>query len=515
MSHDYQKSMNDQTLAVDQLGEKAADETTVENYGVHQEMQTQVTSSGATYKTMVGTFGMVPGVQIDVGYTAQRAEYFQKLAEQTGTQRNPLGLGSARETAAYRTPKAMAANYASDMNLLPQAQRDFDLFLPTANMAARSYMKTNEVADWLGATESAGPKLNAKDNAALNKASKDKGGGVLNEKDSLHLAARNMQSARMAMVSASQGLAAVVKSEAVAGLEEQLHKANERKETIQAQIEKAKKIGEYIETAGSVVAGGAGLVHEHLSAGKPHPKEEPDEVDLRPGSVEKTKGIGEGVETGGGYLGKAAAFGVELYHHAELERIHTKIDVVSNMLAAHQAHAAKAAVDKAKTDFDKAAHDYQTAVETYGAAIDDRRKNMAAMGASADKALGNARKDAHISDAMLYTTTLLETQSFLEVAMEAATAAKSTIDKVAWSNGPDSVYGHRDFHFGLLQDAYTGNNTPRAEGRNGADVAALTQMSHLVDWWLQGATELQEVIDSTASRQAEPVLESANYTGKY
>lgn len=514
MSNSYQNDMESNTLSVDMAGEQAAKDTTVENYGVHQEMVTAQTERGMTYKTMEGTFGMVPGEQIDVSYTAERAQYFQQLAEKTGTQRNPLGNGSARETAAYHTQKQMAANYATDMNLLPQAQRDFDLFMPTANMAARSYMKTNEVADWLGFTELQGPQLNQKDNAAIGAAAKGKEGGVLDEKASLHLAARNMQSARVGIVKASQNVASVISNQAIDALKEDLAKATEERETIQAKIERARKIGEYIETAGSALAGGAGLVHGHLSPGKPNPNLEPDEVDLRPESVETTKKAGEGVEKGGSMFGKAAAFGVELYHENDLDRIHTKIDVVTGMLDAHHHQRQLAAIDAAKTEFNKAAFDYQTAVETYDAAINDRRKRMAAIGANADKSLKSAGNDGHVSDAMLYTTTVLETQSFLEVAMDAATAAKSTLDNVSWKGG-DSVYKHRDYHYGDLSDAYTGNNVPRTEGRDGKDVAGLAQMVRLVDWWIHGATQVQEVIDDVASGQAQPILDTANYDGKF
>lgn len=506
-NHDYQKSMGFETRSIDEAGEQAAEQTTVENYGVHGEMVTTETESGAKYKKELGTFGMVQPTSIDIGYTAQRATFFQKLAEQTGTQRNPLGLGSARDTAAYRSQKQMAANYTVDMSLLPNAQRDFDLFVPMANMAARSYMKTNEVADQLGFNETKGPSLNAKDNKAISKASEDKQGSVLDQGQSLELAGRNMQSARRGVVVASHLLASVVKTESAAALEMELEKAGEKKAEIQAKIAKATRIVGYLETAGQLVAGGAGLIHDNLSAGKP---DKTDHDDLRDSSVEKTQKGGEHVQKGAGHLSTAVAFGLEFYHARELEQIEVQIDVVRDMLAASGAEKHRNAIEHAKLAFGKSAHDYETAVQTYQAAINDRRKRMAAIGANADKMIDKKGQDTDTSDAMLYTTTVMETQSFLQVGFDAATAASERIAEVS-----REVYAHRDHKYGVLADAYTGNNVPRSEGRGAPDVAALTQMRQLVTWWLEGATEVKEVIDQVASNQGAPVLAAAGYTAKY
>ncbi|HEY0254694.1 MAG TPA: hypothetical protein VGC41_24380, partial [Kofleriaceae bacterium] len=468
---------------------------------------------GGHYHHAVGAFGVVDNVHLDVNYTTQRAEYFQNLAEETGNQRNPLGNGSARETAAFTSQSKMANNYSSDMNTLPEAQQVFDLFMPNANMAARSYVKTHEIAEASGYDDDVGPALNAKDKAALSKASVGKEGGVLDEGASLHLAARQMQSARLGMIGASQKLASVVKGEAVEGLTAQLEKANKRKEDINKQIEKARKIGEYIETAGSALAGGAGFIHASLSAGKHEfePETKPEETDIRPENIKKAHEVGEGIEKGGGIIGSAAAFGVELYHAKELDQIKTKISVVTGMLAEHAAFAAKAAVDEANTVFEKASVDYQTAVETYSAKINDRRKRMAAIGANADKSLGP--KEHWNSDAMLYTTTVLETQSFLEVAMESGNAAKKTVDRVLYTQ----VKPHRSARYGLLEDIYTANNTPRTEMSEAAnpDLKALNRMRDLVAWWLEGASNLKHRLDKIGKEQAEPVLAAANYTGKY
>jgi hypothetical protein len=65
MSHDYQKAMSSDTVSTDQLGEQAAEDTTAENSGVHQEWVKRPGRNGTTIKELKGTFGMVPEERID------------------------------------------------------------------------------------------------------------------------------------------------------------------------------------------------------------------------------------------------------------------------------------------------------------------------------------------------------------------------------------------------------------------------------------------------------------------
>lgn len=494
MSKTYQSEMDAGTKHVDDMAEANAKDTTVENYGVKRDFFETQSRSGQTYQQLEGTFGMVPDQSIDLGYTHERADEFKNMAEETGTHRNPLtGWGSAKDMDAYKTQNAMAQNYLSDLSRLPEVQKNFDMFAPMANIAARSYQKTNGVADQLGFTELKGPQLNDKDNAALGKVSKDKDGPVLKEGNSLHLAARDMQSARMGVVNATNQLASVVTSEATEALQQELEKDTQRKETIQKEIETASKIGEYIETAGTIIAGGAGLAGLAEKEG-----------------TEKVEAVGEVTEEGGSVGGKLGAFAVELYHSKELNRINTNIEVVMGMLKAQEYERNRKAILTAKGVFTKAAHDYETAVEKYQSLINDRRATMAAVGANADKALGKPGKDHHVSEATLYATTLLETQSFLEVAIDAANASRTTNDDVG-----NTVRDHRFTPWGTLSDALTGNNTPRTEGLDAPDVAPMRHMQDLVSWWLHGATMVKDTIDGVVEQQATPMLNKANYDGKF
>ncbi|MFT3692113.1 MAG: hypothetical protein QM831_03165 [Kofleriaceae bacterium] len=511
MSHDYQNQLPEATRDTDELGEKAADKVTVQNYGVKESDEVEE-RNGGHYHHSRGDFGMVDRVQIDLGFTHDRGAMFQNAAEGTGSQAQRTGNGSARDTIAFKSLTQMAANYVTDLHTLPAVQRDFDLFLPNANMAARSFTKTQAVANDTGFSTEQGPQMSAKEKAALATAGQ---ANSLDETKSLKLASETMRNARLTLVGASHSLASVVKSESQKGLEEQLKTANERKEKIQKNIELAAKIGDYIEAGGTALAGGAGFVNEHLNPGS-HEKErkaKEAEEDVQSDTPKTAETIGEGIEKGGSVLGKAAAFGVSLYYANELNEIKSKVAVVTSMLDAHTAAQNRDKIEGAMNTFLGAAGAYQTAVGVYEAAINERRKSMAKIGAAADKSLGGNM--SHISDAMLYTTTLLETQSFLAVAKDSGTAAKSRIDGALY--GADSVKKHREYRYGYLEDSVTENNTPRTEMKEAPnpDLKALKRMSDLVNWWMDGAQELSASIDKTVDEQARPMMGTAKYTGSY
>ena len=508
-NHDYQKHMGMDTRSVDTAGEIAAESTTVDNYGVQEEtIRTPV--PGGTKVSSVGRFGMMPSATIPLSYTIARGDYFKKLAERTGTKHSPLGIGSAKETAAYKTQLAMAANYATDLNILPNAQRDYDLFVPMANMAARSYMKTNEIADNLGFTEDRGPKLNTKDVKALAKAGKGREGNFLDHSQSMHLAGEGLKSARLGIVEASHVLASEVESTAVTKLKAELKTAGGRKAEIEQKIADVARYVGYFETAGAALAGGAGFVHDNLSPGKANPAPDIDEIDLRAGGPQKAKSAGEATQKGAGYISKVAAFGVELYHAKELTLLQSRIDVVNTILSAHETSKERARIDAAYAKFEKAALDYRTAVEKYEATISDRRSKMAAIGSNADEIIDKKGGDTDLSDTMLYTTTVMETQGFLDVAFDAANAAQKTIAKVSIETG-----AHRSKRWGQLSDAYGPSNTPNSEGPNGPDVSALNEMRKLVHWWMEGGNEVKSVIDRVVNTQAKGVLATSGHTAAY
>lgn len=524
VNRDYQNKMSTDTASVDSIAEEEAANVTVETDGVHQELVDGPPIEGyKPYKTMRGIFGMLPSQEVRTDYARTREGQFRQLAEYTGGSSNPLGNGRGTETAAYRSQQRMMLNYGADVALIPEAQRDFSMLVPLANMAARSYAKTNSIGLQTDLNDVHGPELDTKDDHALAAASNATANGLaLREQDSLAIASHEMMSARLTVVSASQGMAKVVADQAIAALSAELKDSTDKQAAIEAKIAKVTQIVGYLETAGTKLSGAGEFVNNNIP-GAPQPteketKEEQDKSqrDLRSGTYSGAESAGDAIATGGGYLTTAVSFGVQLYYADELNRIKLKIDQVQLQLDGEHQRSAKAAVAQAYTNFANAAAIYKLAVEKYEAKINDRRAAMAAIGAKADKLLdaGKPKKerglDTDTSDAMLWTATVMETQSFLATAMEAGVAAKTTMDRVT-----GEVYQHRTAAWGTREDAYTGNNLPRSEGLDGPDISVLRQMRDLTSWWMEGATDLKQAIDGVAEGQGAETLKKVGYTGDY
>ena len=114
------------------------------------------------------------------------------------------------------------------------------------------------------------------------------------------------------------------------------------------------------------------------------------------------------------------------------------------------------------------------------------------------------------SQAMVWTATTLETQSFLETSMSAGARAQQTVDGAA-----SSVEKHRMEKWGTLEDQMDVTNTPRSEGLGGPDVQAVKAMRHLVDWWMQGAAKVKSQVDDQVKTKAHPAMNQVGYTGSY
>lgn len=510
-NHDYQNEMSTDTRSVDTAGELAADALTVENAGVHEE--TVVSKSGpATYSKPVGTFGMIPGVSIDTDYSLDRMAYFQKLAIETGGRRNPLNpMQGGEATAAYKSQKDMSTLYQQDYGQLLGAQRDFDLLVPIANMAAKSFAKSQEVGELTGLSDLKGPKLNVKEERAMSKASSQLH-SPLDEETSLAAASTEMMVARKEMVSASEHLASEVKTHTVDALQTELEQTKSDKAAVEAKIQRAQHMVGYFTTVGGAIAGGSSFLHNHVSVGRPHPLagKGPDEIDLRHSGVGKIAASSPDIKMTGNLASDAVAFGMKLYHEEEVRRLAVHIDVVEGLVATSNAEARRHAIAAAYMRMSAAADKYAMTVAKYEARMNDRRKHTASIGRQADKLVDNSGQNSKASDAMLWTTTISESQSLLSTAIESGVAAQATIDQAH-----KSVRGTRHHPWGTLEDAYSSNNTPRVEGESGMDMVALTRMRDLMRWWMEGARDVQQTLLRVVDEQAKPVLGTVGYTDEY
>jgi hypothetical protein len=506
---DYQNEMSVDTRSIDTAGELAAEATTATTAPVGEETVVKQVGNQKHSKSR-GTFGVLPDLVIPVTHTQDKMFEFKNLTIKTGTQRNPLDGSSGARTAAYKTQKAVAEKYLADERLLEAAQRDYDLLVPLSEMAAKSFAKTHAVGELLGFSDRRGPKLGAKEQRAMNKAAK-KLHYPLSEELSLDAAIRDMATARMLLSSATSHLAATARRTTVEVLIKEYDKASAEKQAIEAKIKQAQEGVAFLASAAMLVAGGAGFVHSNISIGRPHPLagKSADEIDLRNSSVEGMSQIAPSRATTS-IASSAVAFGVKLYYGEQLTRIERTKDVVGSLIAGANEASRRSALDAAFEGFAHAQLNYRDKTETYQARMNDRRKHMASLGHQADLIADPTGQQSKSSDALLWATTALETQSCLATALACGNSTAASVNEAS-----RQVHANRQQHWGLLSDVHTGSPTPRAEGDRGPDMVALQTMRTCVTRWLEGAKDVAETIDDVASSQATPALESVGYTARY
>jgi hypothetical protein len=492
--HDYQRSMSADALDLDQEGENAAANKTKTT----SETRTYTERGKDTIIRDVGVMGLLPDIAIPADFAIDKAAEFREMAAATG------GHHGGQSTAAFSSQLRMATNYTADATAIEQAQRDYDTLVPLANMAARSVVKSNTVRDGVG--DSA--RLNAKTAAILGDVNQDGRGMKLAQGLSVSSKAQAVSIARQHMNAAAHKMASAVQMNVVADLEKQLAEAKEKREEIEKKIEQAAHFVGYIETIGAMVAGGAAAA-SLAGVGKAEAVGESFES---AGSeiVEKVGKSGDVAEKGGGLLEKATAFGVGLFYEAELDKIGSEIEVVSRFVRDSRVQGAKDAMEGTHGELVAATNGYKAAVEELTKTINDRRALMAAMGKDADKAVDKTGSNGDASEAMLNTTSLLETQALMQMAMEAGGVAQKSVD-----DGETSVRHHRTEQWGTLSDWSGQTNTPNQEGLGGPDVAALKQMRSLTDWWQEGAANEMKELKQDVSSDANPVMDALGYHADY
>jgi hypothetical protein len=506
---DYQNEMSVDTRSIDTAGELAAEATTATTAPVGEETVVKQVGNQKHSKSR-GTFGVLPDLFIPVTYTQEKMLEFKNLAIKTGTQRNPLDGSPGDRTAAYKTQSEVANKYLADQALLQAAQREYDLLVPLSEIAAKSFAKTHAVGELLGFSDRQGPNLGAKEKRAMTKAAK-KLHHPLSEERSLDAAIRDMATARRLVSSATSHLAATARTTTVEVLIKEYEKASADKQAIEAKIKQAQDGVAFLASAAMLVAGGAGFVHSNISVGRPHPLagKTADEIDLRNSSVEAMSQIAPS-KTTTTLASSAVAFGVKLYYGEQLTRIERTKEVVGSLIAGANEAARRSELDAAYEGFAHAQLHYRDTTETYQARMNDRRKDMASLGQQADLIADPTGQQSKSSDALLWATTTLETQSCLATALACGNGTSKSVNDAS-----RKVRANRQQHWGHLADAYTGSPTPRVEGDRGADMVALQTMRASVSRWLDGANDVAETVDGMASSQATPVLESVGYTAKY
>lgn len=497
MSNDYQQYMDQETESVDQMGNDAALAANVSNFGAGTEQVREVQDNGDTYIKTQAKFGVLPGMQISLDHALGREQYFRQQMEHTrsvGPGLPMMSRGKIESSAALTSQREMLANYQTDAAELPNADRDFNLFAPLATMAARSVVKADTVGKWTGNDLDVDPrdKLDAKEEKALGGAVHKEG---LDDADSIALASRDVMANRRGLVGASHFLAATVQQEVLDALRGDLDKATGDKAAIESKIESIANTVGYLEKAGALISGGAGLAT--LAGGA--------------SGADAASATGDVVGGGGGLASSVVTMGVQLYYADELAKIQAKInDTVAELETRHK-FKARDTLKAATSMFEAAEMNYRTSVMRYEAAIAKRRGEMARIGKAADHAVDRKGADNDTSDTTLWMTTLLETQSFMATAVDAGKAAQATIDTTY-----AAMAQRRNTKWAKVEDIWGSNDRrPQQDGMGGADAKKLGEMRKLTQNWMDSAQPIQQAVDASIDGKVRPTLEQAGYSGKY
>ncbi|MEO6776287.1 MAG: hypothetical protein ABI467_25270 [Kofleriaceae bacterium] len=506
---DYDKALTADAAHLDQVGEQAANDTTVKSKPVKEEHE-RTQHGNQTWIKDVGVMGMLPGMDIDIGYATGKAEEFKVMAAETDAVRSTMtGSKKSGEGIAFKSQIKMMNNYNDDVDGIKDASREYLSTAPLGNMAVQSYAKLQAVGQTIGVDE--GFALDAKETAALGPASRTVDGrGMLQDGagQSVKSAAAKVSAQRTLVLSAGENMAAVADRVVLRKLKEELETEKGKKEDIEKKIEKVANVVGYLDKAGAVMAGGAGLVAGE-SASALAAKELDEGTVVNP-TMRGAKEVGEKVEKTGGPLETIAKIGMTAYYQKDLDKIQGKIETIKQEIPGREHEAERQEVQAAKDNFDGISSAYGNAVDDYKTVVNNRRESMGAIGAKTDKAVDPKGDDPLASQAMVYTATAYETQSFLDTAMHAGARTKKKADEV------DSQMTHRrNEKWGSLDDAMDVTNTPRKEGESGPDIQDMHKLRHLIDSWMVGAANVSKDVDRQVNEKASHVMKAVGYSGSY
>jgi hypothetical protein len=498
MGNDYQNQMHGPALQADKAGNAAA--------AKFDHMTSEIPGG-------LDKWGLLPGGSIPLDHVFERQEFFRGEIARTlhdGPEVPFQDRESISKSGALKTQQQMLNNYIMDGQILPGAEQAYNTFAPLANMAAHSATKTDEIGNQFGinTTQAIAPILDPKHAAALHKAVvASEASGALGRGVSVSSAATDLSAKRSIFLGATHDLAAIMNRTVVTKLRGEITGATAEKKEIFEKIEKAEKIAQGIEMAGTLMAGGAGAfeaVEAHGAAGR-------------------IGGAGDAVEAGGGVLGGLVGAGMKLYYEDKLNELDNKITLASGEIRGWDL-ATEAGEMLAKKELLKGhALGYKNAVKAYEDAIADRRMAMATIGAQADTEVNKGKKHGAKEDnvdsaIMVWVESLMETKSLIDSAKQTGADAKQSMTNVA-----TEVLGHRNMGWSNIEDIWGSPTTAgtRTESSAVPELQALGKMRRLTDSWLAGADVLKQRLDSAVGSAnasetgAAGTMAKAGYTGAF
>jgi len=401
----------------------------------------------------------------------------------------------------------MLNNYIADANQLPKAEQAFNLFVPLANVAARSLVKADTVGAEMGVTTTTdvGARLSSKEKTALRSAMVSEG---LDSRDSVSLKSRNLGVTRNELKAATRDMATVLNDEVIKELRKDVASTTAEKEAIQAKIDKVARYIGYVETGASLIAGGAGALKGATAA-----------AEVAEGVADTTldtieTGAGH-AESGAGIAASVATMGMQLYYADQFAQLDAKIVRMKSEISGWESVNADNAIEAKHLRIKSANDAYRLAVDEYQAAIDGRRAEMARVGTAADKTVDRRGRDQDASQTVLWMTTILEASSFTDSALQAGADAKTDIDATY-----SMLSSHRSFYsdegrWEKVEDIW--GNGSQSEGTDGPDFKAVAHMRVLTENWLKTGGEMKAELDGAVGSAGEigDTMKDSGYSGDY
>jgi hypothetical protein len=499
MSDDYQNYMKGDTLAIDVIASDDASRVNAGNW-----------KAGDSY--LKAEFGMLEAESVSLDFALGRQQFFRDELDRSAR----VGPGlpfmdhdSIAGSRAVASQKRMLSNYVEDANQIPKAEQAFNLFVPMANVAARSLVKADTVGHEIGVTTTTdiGERLTSKEKSALRSAMVSEG---LDSRDSVSLKARNLSVTRNELKAATRDMASVLNDEVITGLRGEMSKAAADKQAIQDKIDKVARVIGYVETGASLIAGGAGALKS--ATGVAAAAADTGVADTSLDAVET--GMGH-VESGAGIAASVATMGMQLYYADEFARLDARITRLKGEVSTWEGVNAANSIE-AKQLRIKAANDaYKLAVDEYGAAIDGRRAEMARVGAAADKKVDRRGRDQDASQTVLWMTSILEATSFMDSALLAGNDAKTDIDATySMLSSHRSPYSDPGGRWEKVEDIWENGSQLEPEG---ADFKGVQHMRVLTENWLKTGGEMKAELDNALGSGGDisSTMSDSGYSGDY
>lgn len=458
----------------------------------------------------------LPGVQLSSEHAREKEEELREKASAYNLSRGGKGTGAA----AYRNLTDQANAYQADAIALEQANTAYYQLIPQSAFAFDSVVRFKAIQAELG--------LDFSDNAMWSVTEEDltkhvgdrkpdlaKGisdSGMKTSKGMVSDAASAFGAAQKRLVAALTGVQSQRIGQLIKQLQAERAEAGEKKEQIEAAIESAHSVTEYVGKAlsvgGDAYFGGNKFAGEKEGAteeghGDHHAPQEAshESGEKLEGAVEVAKSVDE-----------AAALPLALMMHArhdtELARLSTEMASLASELVGLDKRQQAADLLKVQQELKGARDEYSAALKHYEHAIANQRTGYAKAGAAADTRHAHggrlSRGDDKASQTMLFISAARETDLVLKTALPLGRDADGALSA--------ALHGMRHRIEPFLEDDW---RSGEPEGSRGEDQVAAQQALAMTRKWV-AATEREQASFDPIENASRRMLEKTGKTaGEY